>query len=578
MADNISPQPLLLRLLLIEDSNDDALLLQRELRKGGFTIHLQRVETTEALREALAHDHWDIVISDHNLPNFDVIQGMALVREFHPDIPIIIVSGTIGEEVAVETMRLGANDYLMKGNLARLVPAIKRELREAEQRRTLRQAEATIHHMAYHDALTGLVNRVEFERRLQRALQNAQERNVNHVLLYLDLDQFKIINDTCGHMAGDELLRCLTVDLLLQVRNRDTLARLGGDEFGVLLENCSLDRALEIAETIRETISDFRFIWKDHSFSIGVSIGVTIIDQASHSVEEVLSGADMACYAAKDLGRNRVHIYRADDADLHHRHIEMQWASRIAQAVQEDRFILHEHAIVALNEDKPINYREFLLRMVDERGALIPPYAFIPAAERYNMMTSVDRWVIANAFAHLACENVCPKGNNVERITFINLSGTSLSDAGLLEYIHSQLQHHQLPPQSICFEITETAAITDFRNALSFIHQIKAQGCRFALDDFGSGMSSFSYLKRIPVDFIKIDGSFVKNIQTDAMDRAVVKAITDIAHVGGIKTIAEYVQNEECRELLRDIGVDFAQGHGIDLPKPISCLPLTLNS
>lgn len=563
-----------LHLLLIEDSEDDSLLLQRELLRGGFAPAIERVEDEEGLRTALGHDHWDIIISDHNLPAFDAMEGLRIVREANPDIPVIIVSGTIGEEVAVEAMRLGASDYIMKDRLARLVPAIRRELREAERRRALRQAEATIHHMAYHDSLTGLVNRVEFERRLQRALQSAQERQHHHVLVYLDLDQFKVINDTCGHMAGDELLRCLTVDLLRLMRARDTLARLGGDEFGVLLENCALERAQEIAESIRETVHQFRFAWKQHSFTIGVSIGVTVIDETSRSVEEVLSAADMACYTAKDLGRNRVQLYRADDSELSRRHAEMQWASRIAQAVQEDRFVLYQHKIVPLNHDHAPLHREFMVRMVDENGGIIPPYAFIPAAERYNMMTTVDRWVIEHVFRHLACEQACPKNVSPPGMAFINLSGTSLSDEGLLEFIHDRLQHYRLPPETICFEITETAAITDFRNALGFIHQIKMQGCRFALDDFGSGMSSFSYLKRIPVNFIKIDGGFVKNMVNDAMDRAVVKAITEIAHIGNIKTVAEFVQDERCMELLREMGVDFAQGHGIELPSPVSCLAI----
>ncbi len=571
MADESRQDPPL-RLLLIEDSADDALLLQRELHKGGLNTIIHRADNLDALHAALAEGPWDIVISDHNVPTIDTIQGLTLVRETNSDVPIIMVSGTIGEETAVETMRHGANDYIMKNNLTRLVPAIRRELREAQRRLTLRQAEATIHHMAYHDALTGLVNRLEFERRLQRALQSAKERSYEHVLLYLDLDQFKIINDTCGHMAGDQLLRCLTVDLLHQVRNRDTLARLGGDEFGILLENCNLDHALKIAETIRETIQNFRFSWKGYNFAIGVSIGVTIINSSSRNIEEVLSGADMACYAAKDLGRNRVHLYRADDAELNRRHTEMQWASRIAQAVQENRFVLHEHTIMPLNVNTTVNHREFLIRMVDEQGKLILPYAFIPAAERYNMMTTVDRWVIHTAFQQLACERHQNNTATDDRITFINLSGTSLSDAGLLEYIHTQLKLYQLLPHTICFEITETAAITDFTNAIHFIHKIKEHGCRFALDDFGSGMSSFSYLKRIPVDFIKIDGSFVKNMRTDRMDYAIIKAIAEIAHVGGIKTIAEFAQDEESIIALREIGVDYAQGHGIDLPKPIVCL------
>ena len=558
-----------LRVLLVEDSEDDALLIERQLRRGNYQPTMLRVDSADALDKALLEREWDIVITDHNLPNFDSHQALALVRKDHPDLPVIIVSGSIGEELAVEAMKSGANDYIMKDKLSRLVPAIGRELRDAELRRAHRQAEATIRHMAYHDALTGLVNRREFERRIQKVI----DRGGHHALLYLDLDQFKVINDTCGHIAGDALLRALTVDLITHIRDRDTLARLGGDEFGILLENCPLERAQEIAEMVREAIHGFRFSWKQHNFVIGVSIGVVEIDETVTSVEEILSAADMACYAAKDLGRNRVHLYRRDDAELSLRHNEMQWASRISQSIEENRLCLYQHSIVPLDEHSNAHHREFLVRMVGPSGEIILPNAFIPAAERYNLMPGVDRWVIENVFRSLAASlgqrSATKEGTKPESICFINLSGTSLSDDGLHKFIRQLLHRYQLPPEMICFEITETAAITDFRNAMEFITQIKEEGCRFALDDFGTGMSSFSYIKRIPLDFIKIDGGFVKNLVNDPMDCAIVEAITRIAHVGGMSTIAEFVQDEACKTLLRQIGVDFAQGYGIDRPKAV---------
>ncbi len=572
-ASHTEMQKKTLHILLVEDSEDDALLIERQLQRGNYQTTMLRVDNAISMAKALAEQSWDIVITDHNLPNFDSHQALALVRKEHPDLPVIIVSGSIGEELAVEAMKSGANDYIMKDKLPRLVPAIERELRDAELRRAHRQAEATIRHMAYHDALTGLVNRREFERRVQKVI----ERGGHHALLYLDLDQFKVINDTCGHIAGDALLRALTVDLITHIRDRDTLARLGGDEFGILLENCPLVRAQEIAETVREAIHGFRFSWKQHNFVIGVSIGVVEIDETTTSVEEILSAADMACYAAKERGRNRIHLYRRDDSELNRRHSEMQWASRITQALEEDRLCLYQHSIIPLDGQSQSHYREFLVRMVGKTGEIIPPNAFIPAAERYNLMPGVDRWVIEHIFHHLAENADSRRVAEQESVCFINLSGTSLSDDGLHPFIHQLLRRYELPPQLFCFEITETAAITDFRNAIDFITKIKDEGCRFALDDFGTGMSSFSYIKRIPLDFIKIDGGFVKNLLDDPMDCAIVEAIARIAHVGGMRTIAEFVQDEACKNLLRQIGVDFAQGYGIDQPAPVAIASLPIN-
>ena len=332
-----------IRILVVEDSEDDMILLIRELNRGGFKPRCKRVQTRQSMFDALISEPWDLVLTDHNMPGFNSTAAIEVMQEMELDTPVIIVSGSIGEEIAVAAMKMGAHDYIMKDNLTRLVPAIERELREAELRRSHRLAEATIHHLAFHDHLTGLVNRHEFDRRLKEALRSAKESEHAHVLLYLDLDQFKVINDTCGHQAGDQLLRQLAVVLREKVRSNDTLARLGGDEFGLLLESCPLEQAHQIAEGIREAVANFRFVWQDKTFSVGVSIGMTPITSDARGVDEVLSAADVACYTAKDLGRNRVHVYLDGDSELLRRHNEMRWVSRIKQALEDERFRSEEH-------------------------------------------------------------------------------------------------------------------------------------------------------------------------------------------------------------------------------------------
>lgn len=556
-----------LRVLIVEDSEDDALLLVQELRRGGYVPEFERVDTPEAMRLALKNSPWDLVITDHNMPQFDSSEALALVKKTGLDMPIIIVSGSIGEDVAVEAMKAGAHDYVMKNNLARLVPATRRELREAETRAARKKAEAEIRHMAYHDALTGLVNRSGFEQFLQRAVNSAQEHGLNHVLLYLDLDQFKIINDTCGHVAGDELLRQLAVVMNPHIRESDTLARLGGDEFGVLLESCPQESAQKIGENLLKAIKDFRFVWRDKSFTIGASIGMALINELTPSTEVALSNADMACYAAKDLGRNRIYLYTDNDVDLVRRQGEMQWVSRINQALDENRFVLYGQCIEPINGGEQIKFCEFLLRLREPDGRIILPQDFIPAAERYNLMPNLDRWVVDNAFSILA--DLTDGGMaGLPRMFFINLSGASLSDESFFDFIRDRLQKYNIPPQLICFEITETTAIAQLSQAVEFIQQIKKEGCRFALDDFGSGMSSFSYLKSIPADYLKIDGGFVSTMLDDSMNRAIVEAINKIGHVAGMRTIAEFVENEAIRDALTEIGVDYVQGYGVEKPKP----------
>jgi diguanylate cyclase (GGDEF)-like protein/PAS domain S-box-containing protein len=421
-------------------------------------------------------------------------------------------------------------------------------------------------HQATHDFLTGLVNRHEFERRVGRALQRAQQEAVTHALCFLDLDQFKVVNDTCGHGAGDELLRQLANALQKKVRRRDTLARLGGDEFGVLLEHCPPGQATRVAHELLEAVQEFRFVWEGKPFALGVSIGVVPITGESESLAVVLRDADAACYAAKERGRNRVHFYEPNDAAMALRQGEMQWVSRITSALEESRFRLYGQAIVPLVPRQGERARvEVLLRMVERNGDLIAPGAFIPAAERYNLMGAVDRWVVKEVVSLYAAH----QASGWQPIASINLSGASLSDPSMLAYVRDQLARHDLSPESLCFEITETAAIANLGLAAHFIRELKGMGCWFALDDFGSGMSSFAYLQSLPVDSLKIAGAFLRHIETDPVEYAMVEAIHRVGHVMRLKTVAEGVESLNTLETLRRIGVDYAQGYAIAEPRPL---------
>lgn len=423
-------------------------------------------------------------------------------------------------------------------------------------------------YQASHDSLTGLVNRREFEHRLARALETARNRQVEHAMCYLDLDQFKVINDTCGHIAGDQLLKQLSDILQTHVRKTDTLARLGGDEFGLLMEHCDLKQAEQIAMKLIEVIEEFRFSWQKHTFNIGVSIGLIPVTGLSSSTTELLSMADSACYAAKDAGRNRIHIYQADDSELAQRHGEMQWVARINSALDEDRFQIYVQKIAPLKSDlENTLHTELLLRMVGEDGSLIGPGVFLPAAERYNLALRLDRWVVKTIFSFFKAH---PELIKKLGICSINLSGQSIADPEFLAYIITHLQESNISPKSICFEITETSAIANLSKASLFIERLKQQGCWFALDDFGSGLSSFAYLKALPVDYLKIDGIFVKDIVNDPADHAMVKSIHDVGKSLGKLTIAEFVENDEIKKKLVRIGIDYAQGYGISRPHPLS--------
>ncbi len=421
-------------------------------------------------------------------------------------------------------------------------------------------------YLASHDSLTSLLNRYSFEQRLTLALESARNEALQHIVCYLDLDQFKVINDTCGHLAGDEMLKLIALLLKKNVGENDTLARLGGDEFGLLLENCSIERAHEITQKICQSIKDFRFVRDEKIFNASCSIGLSAISKDTKSVQSIMSAIDAACYIAKDKGRNQIHISTDNDIETAKHHNEMQWVSEIRKALEEDRFILYQQTILPSDSLSQENQHfELLLRMQDSQNNIIPPGAFLPAAEHYGLMADLDRWVIHSAFKWLAAQ--IQKDEKIN-LCSINLSGQSIGDKKLYQFIMQQLQTYQLNPEIICFEITESAAVTHLDQAIAFIKQLRSHGFLFALDDFGTGMSSFAYLKNLPVDFLKIDGGFVKDIIDDPIDHAMVKSINDIGHIMGLKTIAEYVENEQIQAELIQMKVDYLQGYGITRPKP----------
>ncbi len=439
-------------------------------------------------------------------------------------------------------------------------------LRDVTERRMLHTA---LQHHASHDDLTGLANRREFQQRLHALVDALQTDPGPHALVYVDLDQFKVVNDTCGHLAGDELLRQLGLRLKRLVGPRDVIARLGGDEFGLLLHDHSVDAATRVAESLCEEVAAYRFVWDKRSFEVTASVGLCAIDGNTVSAEDALSAADAACYVAKDAGRNRVQLYFGGTACTGKRQ-EMEWVSRLKKALDENRFQMWHQHILALKGDAG-GHAEMLLRFIDEDGSVVAPGRFFPAAERYGLMPAIDRWVIQ----HLLLDG--PRGHLHAEMArrgvshyAINLSGASLNDDKFLDFLEDTLRRIPMACHALCFEITETVAVASFGRVREVMQTFRQFGCQFALDDFGSGMSSFSYLKNLPVDYLKIDGALVRHIVEDAADMAMVEAIHRVGSVLGLKTIAEFVENEAALQRLRDIGVDYAQGYAIHRPEPLS--------
>jgi diguanylate cyclase (GGDEF)-like protein len=459
--------------------------------------------------------------------------------------------------------------------------------------RLVERAEAAQHELAdrlayqaSHDPLTGALNRREFERRVGDALAGwqcaaaaldaagahagpAPPAPPDEVVCVIDLDRFKIVNDTCGHAAGDALLRQVTALIEAQVRTSDSVARLGGDEFGILLSRCPAPRAMRRMEAVRAAVAAYRFGWEQHTFMIGASIGVAAATRLTGSLDELLRSADAACYAAKDKGRDRVHLYQPDDVDLARQQGNSHWAGRILAALEEGRLELHYQAIAPISAPRAGAYGELLLRLRQTDGTLAFPGAFLPAAERYSLLPAIDRWVVSTALSRLGEAFRAGRVSAADTYT-INLSGASIGDETFLAFARARVADSGLPPGVVCFEITETVAISNFDVAVQFVQELRTVGCRFALDDFGSGLSSFAYLKQLPVDFLKIDGNFVRGVLLDTIDKAMVESVNRIAHEMGLRTVAEFVETDAILDCLREIGVDYAQGYAIGRPGPLA--------
>lgn len=426
----------------------------------------------------------------------------------------------------------------------------------------LRSLSKQLSYQASHDLLTGLVNRFEFERKLQEAIDDSIAQSRFHCLACIDLDQFKLVNDSCGHIAGDALLKQFSNELKAKMRSADTFARLGGDEFAILLMGCNLDKARLILEEIITFVKEYRFSYDDKVFTVGASIGLTEISPNQNlSLTDLIVIADTACYKAKNAGGNQIHEYLPKDDDLKQQSQQLDWLSRINLGLEKNQFALYMQRIDSLRGAK--SHCEILIRMKGEGDMLYPPGTFLPVAERYKLMPKIDRWVVTETFSVLAT-----KGDEFPYVCAINISGQTLSDGEFLDFVIDKINQFSINPQSICFEITETAVISNLDKAKHFIQTLRSLGCGFSLDDFGSGLSSFGYLKNLEVDFLKIDGMFVKSIANNSVDRELVESINNIGHVMQLKTIAEFVENDEILEVLKEIGVDFVQGYGVAIPEP----------
>ncbi len=421
-----------------------------------------------------------------------------------------------------------------------------------------------IQFQATHDELTKLVNRKEFNHRLADAFKTAKDNQINHAVCFLDLDKFKNINDTCGHNAGDELLVQLTRIIKNHIRSHDTLARIGGDEFGLLLEGCSIEKAIEIAEGIVSLIKNYEFNWKNRKFHVGVSIGLAIIDHNTENIEKALSQADIACYAAKDMGRNQVHIHGLNDASVKKMHRELSWVADINNTDGDKHFSLHLQKIVTLHKKQTSAMYEVLLRLNDSAGTLISPGSYIPAAVRFDLMKDVDYWVLEQTFKQLSSLVAQLKSHKI--CLFINISANSLTNHEFPDFVVQQYKKYNIPHHAICLEISEADAIKNINQTANLISTLHKYNIKFSLDDFGTGISSFSYLKNLPVDYLKIDGSIIKNISHSTTDKAMVAAINQAGKVLNIETVAKHVENIFTLNQLKEIGIDYAQGFYLDEP------------
>jgi diguanylate cyclase len=488
---------------------------------------------------------------------------------FYAGVPVLLEDGSCVGSLCVIDRKPRKLTSEQRDILRQLAQAAAGALEGRRAIHQLRETSGEMHYHATHDALTGLVNRSEFESRLRRVLQKAGEDRSEHALLYIDIDQFKLVNDSCGHAIGDQLLQQVGKLFADAIRTRDTLARLGGDEFAIILEHCSADQAQRVAQQICDAMASFRFVHDERNFRIGASIGLVPVDVRWTTTAAIMQAADASCYAAKEAGRNRVHLWFDTDTAIRVRAGEMQWAMRIEHALDQNQFVLHAQRIEELGKKSHGIRAEALLRMVQDDGDLVPPGAFLPAAERFHLASRIDKWVMQHALAWL---KALPDPRAVHTLS-INLSGHSIGDRAF--HRHAIESFRDAGPricQQVCVEITETAAVTNLSDAAAFITQIRTLGVQVALDDFGSGASSFRYLKTLPVDYLKIDGQFVRDVVDDPLDEAAVRCFAEVARIVGVKTVAEFVDRPEVLAKLRSMGIDYAQGFLLHRPAPLNDL------
>jgi diguanylate cyclase (GGDEF)-like protein len=558
-----------LRVLLVVDAEADSVRVLAALRGAGFEPELRRVSSASALREALRFTDWDLVLSDAAQGDLTYASILRELAADGRDLPLILVTAGIGEELAVEAIKAGAADYVSRDHLDRLGPAVTRELCDAEQRRQRRRSEELLRYQACHDDLTGLLNRRTFMERLHDNLVQVRRSRTPGSLCFMDLDRFKAVNDRCGHRAGDELLRQLASLMRQAVRESDTLARLGGDEFGLLLRDCDPEQAQRVAGDLRDRIRAFRFNWRDQVFDVGISIGIAPVTADAANAAELLSAADMACYRAKEDGEGAIRCYQGEDAELTAQRGDLRSLGALEAALDRDAFVLVTQPLIRLTDGSNATFgREVLLRMRGNAGGLVSPDAFLPIAERNGLLPTLDRWVIQSVLSQIG-QWVRRRHNGDDTLFFINLSGASLQEPGLADFIREEIGRRGVPPDLLCFEIAETAAVVNLSAAIELSHRLKSLGCHFAVDDFGSGLSAFRYIRRLPVDFLRIDGRLVRDMLSDPVERAVVESIQRVGHLMGLRTIAESVETGEHLRVVRSLGIDAAQGYAIGRGAPL---------
>lgn len=535
----------------------------------------------EALDLVEKRGPYAVLVTDMRMPGMDGMELLARLKEINADTVRIMLTGNADQQTAVDAVNQGqVFKFLNKPCAAEAISSAltdalciyqQREKRQELLMRNSAAVEDLTEKLAFqsrHDPLTGLANRHEFEMRAQALLDSARSEGRKHSLCYLDLDHFHVINDSCGPAAGDELLRQVGQLLLSQQRQCDLVARLSSDEFGILFCDCPLDKSRKIVESLHATLRQYRFHWEETRYDISVSLGLISVTERDTSVAALFSAAETACNVAKDQGCNKLHVGGSDDRELTKRLDEVQWVNRIALALQENRFHLYYQTIAPVRDkSEQGDHYELLIRLEDETGKIIPPGAFLPAAEHYHLSTQLDRWVISTLIEWLG---QYPEKLSRLSLCSINLSGHSVGSQEMLDFIRGAFENSSVPPGKICFEVTETVAIAKLTSAVQFMKALKMDGFLFSLDDFGTGLSSFAYLKNLPVDFLKIDGAFVKQMDRDDIDRALVKSINEIAHVMGKETIAEFVENAGIERHLHELGVDYMQGYLIAKPRPLA--------